>query len=231
MYVGRSARKTPSVGARARDALDAKLLTQLADVLAPGRENPLRARDLEGQLLGAYWGWTKGIVRGKLARLPRRVGVNDPEHDSEEITQEVLRRLHVALLKRPTFDKPFFKVVLDNIDWAVKDYLKAPARRDESDPTDLDALPPQSRAADVLPSLVEQARDVAARLEGLSERDHRIATERLYVGRTPEEVAEILGVSRETCDTAYSRTVARLRESPQMADVRKRRGLSARKEE
>jgi RNA polymerase sigma factor (sigma-70 family) len=224
-YVGRGVKKPPPPAAQARDELDAKLLRQLADARTPGREDPLRARNIEAQLLGGYWGWTKGIVRGKLR------GVNDPDHDAEEITQDVLRRLHVALLKRQAFGKPFFKVVLDNIGWALMDHWKAPARQDESDPADLDALPPQSRAPELLPSLAEQARDVDARLEGLSERDRRIVTERLYVGRTPEEVAELLGVSREACDTAFSRAVARLRETPQMADVRKRGNLSARKEE
>ena len=221
----RGAKKPPPLGAQARDELDAKLLRQLADARAPGRENQLRARDLEGQLLGGYFQWTKAIVRGKLARL---ASVNDVEQDGEEITQDVLRRLHVALLKRQMFGKPFFKVVLDNIEWAFKDYLKASARRDESDPTDLDTLPLQARAPDPLPSLVDQARDVNTRLKGLSERDRQIVTERLYVGRTPEEVAELLGVSRATCDTAYSRAVTRLRESSQLADVRKRLGLSER---
>ena len=229
--MGRGAKKPPPSGAKERDELDATLLGQLADALAPGSENLLRARRLEGQLLDGYVGWIKGIVRGNLGRLPKRVVVYDPEHEAEEITGDVIRRLHVALVKRQTFDKPFFKVVLDNIDWAFKDFLKSSARRDESDPTDLDTLSAPSRAPGPQPSLVDQARDFSARLEGLSERDRRIVTERLYVGRTPEEVAELLGVSRETCDTAYSRAVARLRESPQMADVRKRHGLSARKDE
>jgi RNA polymerase sigma factor (sigma-70 family) len=231
--VGRGAKQPPPLTARARDELDAKLLRQLAEARRPGREDPLRARDIEAQLLGGYWGWTKAIVRGRLTRLMggRLAGVNDPDSDAEEIAQDVLKRLHVALKKRHAFGKPFFKVVLDNIEWALQDYWKAPARRDESDPTDLDALPPQSRAPDPLPSLADQARDVDARLDGLSERDRRIVAERLYVGRTPEEVAELLGVNREACDTAYSRAVARLRKSPQMADVRKRRDLSARKEE
>jgi RNA polymerase sigma factor (sigma-70 family) len=229
--VGRGAKKPPPAGAQERDDLDAKLLRQLADALTPERENLLRARRLEGQLLGGYWGWTKGIIRGELARLPRSVGINDPEHDAEEITQDVLRRLHVALRNRQTFDKPFWKVVLDNIEWALKDFLKAPARRDQSDPTDLELLPAEARHQEALPSLIAQARDLNARLQGVSDRDRQIVTERLYVGRRPEEVAELLGVSRGTCDTVYSRAVARLRESPQMADVRNRLRLSDRKEE
>lgn len=223
--MGRGAKKPPPLGAKARDELDAKLLRRLADARRPGFENPVQARDIEAQLLGAYWASTKAIARGKLE------GVNDPEHDAEDIAQVVLRRLHRALLNRQTFGKPFFRVVLDNIDWALQDYWKAPARRDESDPADLDELLPQSRAPSPMPSLAEQARDFKSLLDGLGERDRQIVIERLYIGRTPEEVAEVLQVSRGTCDTDYSRAVDRLRKSPQMADVRKGRDISAREDE
>jgi RNA polymerase sigma-70 factor, ECF subfamily len=212
-----SIEKTPTVSdpATARDADDARLLRQLA--LAHDQGDTQTIRHLQAQLLGAYRTFIRNIARGRLR------GAADPHHDAEEVTQDVMRRLARALANKQSFNKPFRQVVLDNIEWQIKDYWKAPARRDESEPHDLAALPAQRRAPEPLPSLEEQARDFAARLEGLSERDRMIVVERLYLGRTPEEIARRLGVSRAACDTAASRAFAKLRAADSMTDVRKRR--------
>lgn len=219
--MGRPDQQTP-VSATSSDEVDARLLRQLVYARRPGHENPLRARNLTAQLLDPYWRFAKNIIRGRL------MGVSDPEHDAEEVAVDVLKRLARALENKQRFNKPFRRVVLDNIDWALKDYWKSPARDDESDPHDLEGLVPPSGVPGPPPSLVDQARAFDSRLEGLSERDRRIIVERLYVGRSPEEVAEVLGVSREACDTAFSRAVARLREGTSMADVRNRSARSAR---
>ncbi|HEX8647401.1 MAG TPA: sigma-70 family RNA polymerase sigma factor [Thermoleophilaceae bacterium] len=202
----------------ARDAEDARLLRQLA--LAHEQDDPQGIRRLTTELMGAYWPFIRNIARARLRGAP------DPHHDAEEVAQDVMKRLARALANKQLFNKPFRQVVLDNIDWQLKDYWKSPTRRDESDPHDLAALPLQRRAPEPLPSLEEQARDFAARLEGLSERDRTIVVERLYVGRTPEEIAQHLGVSRAACDTASSRAFAALRAADAMTDVRKRRGRS-----
>lgn len=202
----------------ARDAEDSRLLRQLA--LAHEQDDSREIRHLTGQLIGAYWTFIRNIARGRLR------GAADPHHDAEEVAQDVMRRLARALANKQSFDKPFRQVVLDNIEWQMKDYWKAPARRDESEPHDLAALPVQRRAPEPPPSLEEQARDVAARLDGLSERDRHIVVERLYVGRSPDEIARRLGVSRAACDTASSRAFAKLRAADSMTDVRKRRHRS-----
>lgn len=205
---------TNSIETTPRDAEDSRLLRQLA--LAHEQGDSQSIRHITAELLGAYWTFIRNIARGRLR------GAADPHHDAEEVAQDVMRRLARALANKQSFNKPFRQVVLDNIDWQMKDYWKAPTRRDESDPHDLAALPVQRRAPEPPPSLEEQARDFAARLEGLPERDRMIVVERLYVGRTPDEIAQDLGVSRAACDTASSRAFAKLRAADSMTDVRKR---------
>ena len=204
--------------ASARDAEDARLLRRLA--LAYEQNDAPNIRHLTAELIGGYYVFIRNIARGRLR------GAADPHHDAEEVAQDVMRRLALALANKRSFNKPFRQVVLDNIEWQLKDYWKSPTRKDESEPHDPAALPVQQRAPEPLPSHVEQARDFAARLEGLSERDRMIVVERLYVGRTPEEIAQRLGVSRAACDTASSRAFATLRAADSMTDVRKRRERS-----
>lgn len=198
----------------ARDLEDDHLLRQLA--LACAREDVLAARHLTGQLLGAYWMFIRNIVRGRIH------GVADPGHDAEEIASVVMRKLARALQNKQSFGKPFRRVVLDNITWAVADYWREPARKDESDPHDLDELPPQDRTPQPPPSDVDQARDLSERLVSLSDKDREIVLDRLVVGLSPVEIAKKWGMSRAACDVAFSRAAQRLRESVAMRDVRDR---------
>lgn len=208
----------PSTANAARDERDAKLLRALAEARRTGRENPFRARDVEAQLLGSYVVFIENIARGRLD------GVEDPARDAEEITNDVLRRLTKALRNKQQFDKPFWRVVLDNLDWAVRDCWKARRRQVDTEAFDDTTVVPEAP-----PSLLDDARAFAARLDGASERDHRILVERFYVGRSPTEIAELLGISREACDTACSRALARLRQGESTADVRKRQDSSAKR--
>jgi RNA polymerase sigma-70 factor (ECF subfamily) len=198
----------------ARDVEDDHLLRQLA--LAHRRGDALAASHLTAALLGSYWTFIRNIVRGRI------LGVADPEHDAEEIAGVVTRKLVGALQNKQSFGKPFSRVVLDNIGWAIKDYWREPARRDESDPHDLSELPPQQRAPRPLPSETEQLRDLNERLAGLSAKDREIVLDRLLVGLSPVEIATRRGTSRAACDAAFSRAVRRLRESAAMRDVRDR---------
>lgn len=200
--------------ALARNVEDDRVLRQLA--LAHEREDVLAVRHLIAELLGAYWTFIRNIVRGHIR------GVADPEHDAEEIASVVMRRLATALRNKRTFGKPFRGVVFDNIGWAIKDYWREPARREESDPHDLSELPQQDRALEPLPSDIDQARDLNERLAGLSDTDREIVLDRLVVGMTPVEIATKRGISRSACDAAFSRAAQRLRDSAPMRDVRNR---------
>jgi DNA-directed RNA polymerase specialized sigma24 family protein len=197
----------------ARDARDEKWLRALAAARRPGREDPLRARDLIGKLVGAYLQFMHDYARGQMSGMP------DPLRDAEDIASEASRRLVKRLLKDHEFPKLFWRVVLDYVDWTLTDFWKSPGYKVPADATDLETV--GNNAPPLLKSEAEQARDLDARLSGLSGKDRRIVLERLYVGRTPLETAQALGIPRERCDEAYSRAVKRLREGGTMADARK----------
>lgn len=198
----------------ARDARDEKWLRELAAARRPGREDPLRARDLIAKLVGAYLQFMRDHARGQMSGMP------DPLRDAEDIASEASRRLVKRLLKDHQFPKPFWRVVLDYVDWTLTDLWKSPGYKVPAEATDLETIG-NGAAPPPLKSEPEQARDLDARLSGLSEKDRRIVLERLYVGRTPLETAQALGIPRERCDEAYSRAVKRLREGETMADARK----------
>lgn len=203
----------------ARDADDEKLLRHLDRAYERG--DPLEVRRLTGELLGSYWLFIRNIARGRLR------GVADPAHEAEDVAQEVMRKLAGALANKRTFNKAFRRVVLDNIDFAFKDYWKAPARKDESDPRDLSELPPPKRTPEQMPSEVEQARGVDTLLAELRPRDREVVLLRLYAGMTAPEVAEHLKISMSAVYGAMNRGVEALRTSPRTAHVRKRHERSA----
>lgn len=203
----------------ARDADDDKLLRELDR--AYKREDPLEVRRLTGALLGSYWLFIRNIARGRLR------GVSDPVHEAEDVAQEVMRKLAGALANKRSFNKAFRRVVLDNIDFALKDYWKAPARKDESDPQDLSELPPPKGAPNPLPSEIDQARDVDTLLSDLRPRDREVVLLRLYAGMTAPEVGEHLNISMSAVYGAMNRGVEALRASPRTAHVRKRHERSA----
>lgn len=198
----------------ARDARDAKWLRQLAAARRPGREDPLRARDLIAKLVGAYWQFMRDRARGRMSGMP------DPLRDAEDIASEASRRLVVRLLKDHEFPKPFWRVVLDYLDWTLTDFWKSPGYKVPADAADLETIG-NGAAPPPLKSEAEQARDLDECLSGLSDRDRRIVLERLYVGRTPLETAQALGIPRKRCDEVYSLAVKRLRAGESMADARK----------
>jgi RNA polymerase sigma-70 factor, ECF subfamily len=196
---------------------DDRLLRQLA--IAHDRGDLLAARRLTADLLAPYFTLTRNVVRGRIR------GVPDPDHDADEITSTVMRRLAHAVRRKQNFGKPFRGVVFDNIKWAIQDYWRQPARKDESVPCAPAELPhPRSEP---LPSELDQARTLNERLAGLSDSDREIVLDRLVVGLTPTEIATKRGISRAACDAAFSRAAKRLRASAQMRDVRDRIERSA----
>jgi RNA polymerase sigma factor (sigma-70 family) len=155
------------------------------------------------------------------------------EEDRAEIANGVLLRLAQVLERKTTFTTAFRYVVAANVDWEVKDVVRRRMRHGAEAPRDVEDLPEtagahgrkrgaQTGGADPLPetdagttgpdpeSLAEQARDFAHRIEDLSERDRRILTERFFVGRPIEEIAELLDMSRGAVDTATHRALKRL---------------------
>lgn len=204
----------PPPSQRARDEIDAKRLRNLGLSRTPGYEEPLRERAIIAEIVASYWTWTRNIARGKLG------GLQDPDHAADDVTQRTMRKLAKALENKHDFNKPLRRVVLDNIKYAKADYFRALGASDRTPPVDLDDIPPDRDPPEALPSEEEQARAFAARLDGLLERDRRIAIERFWVGRPPEEIAALLGISRNAVDVATHRAIQRLRDSHTMDDVR-----------
>lgn len=187
--------------------------------IAHQRGDLLTSRRLTAELLGSYFTLIRNVVRGRIR------GVADPDHDADEIASTVMRRLARAVRGKQDFGKPFRGVVFDNIAWAIQDYWRQPARRDESLPCAPSELP--NPRSEPLPSELDQARSVNERLAGLSDSDRAIVLDRLIVGLTPTQIAAKRGISRPACDAAFSRAAKRLRASAQMRDVRDRIERSA----
>jgi RNA polymerase sigma-70 factor (ECF subfamily) len=204
---------------KARDADDDRLLRELDRAYQRG--DPLEVRRLTGDLLGSYWQFIRNIARGRLR------GVADPTHEAEDVAQEVMRKLAGALAKKRNFNKVFRRVVLDNIDYAFKDYWKSPARKDESEPQDISQLQLPKRAPEHLPTELDQARDVETLLSDLRPRDREVVLLRLYAGLSAAEVAQYLDISMSAVYGAMNRGADALRASPRTAHVRKRHERSA----
>jgi RNA polymerase sigma factor (sigma-70 family) len=202
-----------------RDQADAKRLRELALTRAPGYENPLRERSIVAQIIASYTEFTRAVIRGRVG------GTDDPWHATEEISQEALRKLAVALTKKHTFHKPLRRVMHDCMDSARKSYFRTLARQDPPEPVDTDDL--ALGETEALPSQEEQARAFGGRLEGLSDRDRRIAIERFWVGRPPAEIACMFGISDNALAVATNRAIERLKASYAMRDVRQRRNRAA----
>jgi DNA-directed RNA polymerase specialized sigma24 family protein len=200
-----------------RDHADAKRLRELALTRTPGHENPLRERTVIAEIIASYTEFTRAIIRGRVG------GTEDPWQATDEISQEALRKLGVA--KKHTFHKPLRRVMHDCMDRARKGYFRTLARQDPPKPVDTDELAVDETEA--LPSEEDQARAFAARLEGLSDRDRRIAIERFWVGSPPVEIARMFAISDNALAVATNRAIERLKASHAMRDVRQRRNRAA----
>lgn len=202
-----------------RDQADAGRLRELALTRTSGYENPIRERAVIAEIIDSYTGFTRGVIRGRVG------GTDDPWQATEEISLEALRKLGVELAKKHTFHKPLRRVVHDCMDSALKSYFRTLARQNPPEPVDAGDL--AADEAEALPSEEEQARAFGARLEGLSDRDRRIAIERFWVGRPPVEIARQLGISDNALAVATNRAIERLKASHAMRGVRQRRNPAA----
>jgi RNA polymerase sigma factor (sigma-70 family) len=150
--------------------------------------------------------------------------------DRAEIANGVLLRLAQVLERKTAFTTAFRYVVAANVDWEVKDVVRRRMRHGAEAPRDVEDLPElagehgrkrggQGGTPDALPDttagpdpdgLAEQAREFADRIQELPQRDQRILTERFFVGRPIEEIADLMEMSRGAVDTATHRALKRL---------------------
>lgn len=208
------------------DDPDAFLLQQLA-VARRRDDGGLSANLVTTELLQRHVGAIDQRIRWKTHAWRATA------EDRAEIANGVLLRLAQVLERKTSFTTAFRYVVAANVDWEVKDVVRRRMRHGAEAPRDVADLPElagehgrkrggQSGAADALPeagagvagpdpeSLAAQAREFAHRIQELPQRDQRILTERFFVGRPIEEIAELMDMSRGAVDTATHRALKRL---------------------
>jgi RNA polymerase sigma factor (sigma-70 family) len=128
--------------------------------------------------------------------------------DRAEIANGVLLRLAQVLERKTSFTTAFRYVVAANVDWEVKDVVRRRMRHGTEVPSEVEEL---AELADPDPdTMAEQAREFAHRIQELPQRDQRILTERFFVGRPIEEIADLMEMSRGAVDTATHRALKRL---------------------
>jgi DNA-directed RNA polymerase specialized sigma24 family protein len=195
------------------EAYDAKLLRQLGAARAAEPPDAAREDEIRAELLARYDGWLRAQVEARLRSF-------DPSGQAAaEVTNRVLLRLARALENKHNFGKAFWKVALDNLGYALKDFWRG------SDVGDPDAKPPEARsplpleaagsitAPDELgKSLTQEAMDLREWLEGSSDDDIRLLGMKLFLNLSPLQIAERTGKSRGAVDTALSRALKRVRE-------------------
>lgn len=166
-----------------------------------------------GQLLNPYWEWARSIAFGQL------VGVSDRAADAEVIAQEVIAEL-LRILKRESHpDTPFHLLARANMTFFLRRYWRKKGR-DQSFPMAPTELPDEMGVEDRHQSLDKQQQEFSPWLDGLSDRDKELLTERLFFDVRPEDAAARRGMTRGALDVAYHRALNRLREMRSAGDVR-----------
>lgn len=177
-------------------------------------------RDGLARLLAPYWVWGRSIAYAKINGVPNRAA------DAEEIAQELMRRLVKALNAKLDFQTAFHVVAAKNLEWAVRDYWRGRGN-EKAFPLDPHAIAEDEAIAptteDAAIAITDQGRVFGPYLNGLSARDRELVIERIFLDMTPAQIAARHGMSRGALDTAMHRVLSRLRQSPQLEDVRKRR--------
>jgi RNA polymerase sigma-70 factor, ECF subfamily len=192
-------------------ARDERNLAAVRDANADGDEVALR--DALTELVVPYWGWARTIAYSKLD------GVDNRGAEADAIAQEVIAEL-VTIVKREDIAIPFHLLASINLKFFIKRFFRT-RQRTRSDP--VAEIPPANEVevGDDQQSLARQAMEFAPYLDGLSERDRELVTERMFLGLTPEQSAARHGISREALDVAYHRALNRLRKNLCSRDVRK----------
>jgi RNA polymerase sigma-70 factor (ECF subfamily) len=187
---------------------DQRLLAALSAARAAG-DSPAE-RQAMAELLAPYWPNCRSIARGRIG------GVANPLVDAEDIAQEVMRRLAIALATKTEFDSPFHAVVYANLKWAVGDYWRKQSG-EEAYPSDPAELP--EREAEDRPTPSAEAEDFERHLQGLSGRERALMSERIIADRSAAEIASAHEMTEGAVNTALHRAFTKLREILQ-GDVR-----------
>src|SRR3954451_15600055 len=170
-------------------------------------------REAISRLLEPYWSWARSIAYGKIG------GADDPEADAEEIAGDLLRRLARLLERKLDFETSFRVIAFANLNYAIKDYPRRVGRTASTavDPEELTAVvaPPEAPGAEEMSAALEPY------LDGLSERERRLAHDRLVLDLSPTEIGERHGMNRGAVDTAMHRIFKKMRKNAP-ADVRSR---------
>jgi RNA polymerase sigma factor (sigma-70 family) len=200
-----------------QDARDRRFLRRIADARARDDElGRLREATAMGELLALYWPELLRIVNWRLASIKP-----DPA-DVEDIASAVIVHMVRKIGETTEFGGvPFRVVVFLDAQTRAIDYWRARQRRNRH-VADLGGEVPAVATPEQV-ALVH-AEVMAEIIEDLGPRDQRILMERYVVGLAPQEIANRLGVTRETIDTAHSRALAKLRSNPRVIDVRNRVG-------
>jgi RNA polymerase sigma factor (sigma-70 family) len=162
-------------------------------------------REAISRLIEPYWSWGRSIAYGQIS------GADDPSADAEEIAGDLLRRLVQLLEKKLEFDTSFRGVAVANLKYAIKDYWRRSARTKSTpvDPDDLVAVDARPEA----PDAKEMLGALSPYLEGLNERERRLAHDRLVLDLSPSEIGERHGMKRGAVDTAMHRIFKKMREN------------------
>lgn len=183
------------------DDPDAFLLQQLA-VARRRDDGGLSANLVTTELLQRHVGAIDQRIRWKTHTW------RATEEDRAEIANGVLLRLAQVLERKTAFTTPFRYVVAANVDWEVKDVVRRRMRHGAEVSSEVEEL---ADLADPDPdTMAAQAREFADRIQTLPQRDRRILTERFFVGRPIEEIADLMEMSRGAVDTATHRALKRL---------------------
>jgi DNA-directed RNA polymerase specialized sigma24 family protein len=173
-------------------------------------------REALGKLLAPYWQWARTVAYGKLAGAPDRAG------NSEVIAQEVTAKLAELVVKEPEAgDAPVHVLARIWVGFFLKRYWRARGR-DKKKMLRVAEMTPERdiEIGDDQQSLRREAMEFAPYIDGLSEADRELLTERMLLGLTPEQSAARRGIARGTLDTRYSRALGRAREKRRELGVR-----------
>lgn len=172
---------------------------------------------IKAALLARYDAWLRPQVEARLRSF-------DPSGQSAaEVTNWVLLRLARALDNKHDFGKAFWKVALDNLAYALKDFWRSvgdpEAKPSSKRPLSLEAAATVAAPDELGNSLVQEAMDLREWLEGSSDDDIRLLGMKLFLNLSPQQIAERTGKLRGAVDTALSRALKRVRERLQPQEV------------
>jgi RNA polymerase sigma factor (sigma-70 family) len=193
------------------DARDERLLRRARAARSGG--DTAAEREAISRLLQPYWPWARSIAYGKIA------GADDPKADAEEVAGDLLRRLARLLERKLDFDTSFRVVAFANLNYAIKDYRRRSGRIASIavDPEELTTV----EASPEAPDAEEMSSALEPYLDGLSERERRLAHDRLVLDLSPTEIGERHGMKRGAVDTAMHRIFKKMRTNAPR-DVRNR---------